>query len=415
MDRKISDKVKNKRKLKTGIKFASGIVVVIVVLMAFKSIFNVSVEYDDIQLSTVERGDVEASVSASGDVLPEFEEVITSSINSKILKLHKIVGDKVENGTSLMEIDKRKALVDLSNMENELLVKQNKIKQLRLRLEKNLIDLKTNYKIKEIQLKSSRALVEEEKHLLKIGGGTKEKLNKAELNLQVTQLELDKIKETISNSENSMEADLEELSLGIKIQRKNVKELKHSIAMADVKSENDGVVTQIQNQIGKMITTGDILARIANLDSYKIQASISEEHATKLRIGGGVKVTLSDTAFYAEISGVKPSVERGLVKFNIKMDKKYCNLLRPNQKVDVSVITSMHKNVLRVKNAAFYKGEKNKSVFVYNGEKAVKRAVIFGKSNFNFVEITSGLSEGDIIIVSGTDDFKNAKEVEIIK
>ncbi|MCG8522515.1 MAG: hypothetical protein MI744_09965, partial [Pseudomonadales bacterium] len=71
-----------------------------------------------------------------------------------------------------------------------------------------LIDLKTEYQIKKLHVQNMATEVEEEKYLDEIGGGTKEKVEKAELNLKVARLELQKIEETVANKEKAMDADM---------------------------------------------------------------------------------------------------------------------------------------------------------------------------------------------------------------
>jgi HlyD family secretion protein len=66
-------------------------------------------------------------------------------------------------------------------------------------------------------------------------------------------------------------------------------------------------------------------------------------------------------------------------------------LLRPNMKVDVFLVTELHNNVMRVANGPAFKGASAQDVFVINGDKAEKRTVHIGLTNFDFVEIKDGL------------------------
>ena len=79
----------------------------------------------------------------------------------------------------------------------------------------------------------------------------------------------------------------------------------------------------------------------------------------------------------------------------------------------MAVVTSFKENVLRVKNGSFYRGEINKGIFVVNNDKAIKRTVVFGNSNFDYVEIISGLQKGDQIIISDMGEFDDNNELKI--
>jgi HlyD family secretion protein len=95
------------------------------------------------------------------------------------------------------------------------------------------------------------------------------------------------------------------------------------------------------------------------------------------------------------------------------LNEKNNPLLRPNLKVDVFVVTSFKENVVRVKNGAFYKGAAKQTLFVFNGNKLIKKEVEFGESNFNYVEIKSGLNKGDKIVISDMSDYERHDEITV--
>ena len=61
----------------------------IIVISVLISVLRTGVEKKELVLSTVDKGVVEVSVSASGRVVPAFEEIINSPINSRILEIYK--------------------------------------------------------------------------------------------------------------------------------------------------------------------------------------------------------------------------------------------------------------------------------------------------------------------------------------
>ena len=82
-------------------------------------------------------------------------------------------------------------------------------------------------------------------------------------------------------------------------------------------------------------------------------------------------------------------------------------------KVDVFPVTSALNNVLRVQNGPAFKGGVTQDIFVVQGDKAVKRTVAIGLSNFDYVEIKSNVKPGEIIITTDLGRFKNSKEFSI--
>lgn len=89
MDREIPKEVRNKERNKKIIRYGvigtAGVIVVCVLI----SLMRTGVKVSDLVFSKVEKGTIEVSVSASGKVVPAFEEIINSPINTRVLEVYK--------------------------------------------------------------------------------------------------------------------------------------------------------------------------------------------------------------------------------------------------------------------------------------------------------------------------------------
>lgn len=414
MDRELSESTKRKKKRKILIRITIAIIILIASIVLLRQFIRPKIDSTEFYTAEATIGNIQATVSASGTVLPEFEEIISSPITSKIKGIVKNTGDNISAGDTILLLDKRSASVSLEKMKDELAMKMNNENKLRLQLEQSLIDLKTQYQVKKLQVENMEAEVNAEKHLVDIGGGTKEKVEKAELNLQVSKLELEQIEQTITNKEKTMEADLYGLNYEISIERKNVNELQEKLNASTITVDKKGVITWINSEIGKSVAEGEDLVKIANLESFWVEGVISEMHASKLSPGGLVKVRINDdTEIPGEIVSISPSVESNTIRFKVKLDEKKNSLLRPNLKVDLFVVTSFKKNVVLVKNGPFYRGGSKQEVFVKTADKLIRKNVEFGESNFDSVEIVNGLSDGDEVVVSDMSEFERYEELTL--
>ena len=89
MDREIPKEVRQKERNKKIIRYSSIGVASIIAISVLISVLRAGVEAKDLVFSTVDKGVIEVSVSASGKVVPAFEEIINSPINSRIIEVYK--------------------------------------------------------------------------------------------------------------------------------------------------------------------------------------------------------------------------------------------------------------------------------------------------------------------------------------
>ena len=264
-----------------------------------------------------------------------------------------------------------------------------------------------------MHINSLEADVENTKRLFKAGGGTREDIEKAELNLKVAQLEKQQLENEIKTKQQTMQVEMKEAEIAAAIQENDLQELERKLKLANIVASRDGVVTWVNKNIGASIHEGDALARIADLSSFKVQGSISDNYLDELHRGMAAIVRINETQVRGIVSNVQPSIQNSVVSFDIQLDERNNKLLRPNMKVEVFLVTASQNNVLRVANGAAFRGASSQDIFVLHHGKAERRTVSIGMSNFDYVELKNNVQPGEVIIISDMSSYKNAKEITI--
>ncbi|GEO02733.1 ABC transporter permease [Adhaeribacter aerolatus] len=413
MDRELSEAKIKQNKRKAYGKIGLVALVVLLAIMGLRLVLKPTVSKATINTAIATLGPIEATITASGVIVPETEEIISSPIPARIQKVLRQSGEKIKTGESVLQLDKESTLTSFNKLKDEQQLKQNKASKLRIELQRDLNDLQAQYNIKKMRVKSLESVVADERYLLKIGGGTPENTRQAELNLQVAQLELKLLQDQIQNKKVAMQADLKELGFEMDMQARDIEELQRTINQAEVTANRNGVVTWVNTEIGAAVNKGDIVARVADLNSFKVKASIADAYADQLRPGGPVIVRVNDTDLRGTISTIEPAVANGIVTFFVQLDYKNHALLRPSLRVEVYAITSFKDKVVRVKNGPFYNGAHDQAVFVVQGDKAVRRTVQIGESNFDFVELKDKIAPGEEVIVSDMKEYSHLSEINL--
>jgi len=413
MDTEITDEV-IKQKRKKGIMI--GLIAIAILALAIwlmRSYLKSSITRSEITTAKVDVGNVENTLNATGEVLPEFEEIITSPISASIKNVVTDAGGKVKAGQSVLTLDKSAAESDYAKLKFQLETKRNDIAKLKLDLDKSYFDIQSNNDIKQLHIGNLTGAVENAKRLFKAGGGTREDIEQAELNLKVAQLEKKQLENEIKSKQKTMLLEEKEAEIAAAIQQRDLDELQRKLNLANVVATRSGVVTYVNKNIGANISQSETLARIADLSSFKVTGSLSDSYLDQLHNGMPVIIKFNDTQLRGSVSNVYPSVQNGIITFDIQLDERNNKQLRPNMKVDVYLVTAVHNKILRVANGPAFKGASPQDIFVISNGKAEKRSVHTGLSNFDFIEIKDGVQPGDVVITSDMTEFKNSKELTV--
>lgn len=414
MDKVIEAEVIQARRKKTIRIILLVVVVIATAVWLLRGSLTASVSRRVITTAVVERGNVENTVSASGEVLPEFEETVTSPIAACIQQVLLDAGSKVMPGQSILTLDKAAAMAEIEKQQFQLESKRNEIRKLRLQLDKSFYDIKSSNDIKQLRINSLEADVENAKRLYKAGGGTREDIEKAEQNLKVARLEKLQLENEISSKQQTMQVEMREAAIAASIQENDLKELQRRLQRASIVASRPGVVTWVNKNIGATIRDGEALAKIADLSSFKVQGSISDTYLDQVRPGMKAIIRINEEKLGGTVVKIQPAIQNNIVYFDIRLDSVNNAMLRPNMKVELFLVTAASNNVFRVANGPAFKGAADQDIFVVIGNKAERRPVHIGMSNFDYVEIKDNVRAGELIITSDLSSFRNAKTINLL-
>ncbi len=111
------------------------------------------------------------------------------------------------------------------------------------------------------------------------------------------------------------------------------------------------------------------------------------------------------------MTSISPEVKGGEVTGRVRFKGEVPAGLRQNQRVAVRIVMDKRANVLKVERGAFYEAGGGATAYIVRGDTAVRVPIQTGAVSVREVEIAAGLKEGDTIVISDTDDFKNAARV----
>ena len=387
-----------------------------VVLSVLISLMRTGVKEKDLVFSTVDQGTIEVSVSASGKVVPAFEEIINSPINTRILEVYKKGGDSVDVGTPILKLDLQSAETEYKKQLDEEQMKRYQLEQLEVNNSTYLSDLEMQVKVAEMKVNRMEVELRNERYLDSLGSGTTDRVHQAELNFKTGKLELEQLRQQLANERKVKAADLKVKQLEYEIFRKSLAETKRTLDDAQVRSPRKAILTYINNQIGAQVGEGTQIAVISDLSHFKVEGEIADTYGDRVAAGGRAIVKIGSEKLEGQVSSVTPLSKNGVISFTVQLEDDSNRRLRSGLKTDVYVMNAVKEDVMRVANASYYVGRGEYDLFVRDGEgQLVKRKVQLGDSNFEYVEVVSGLKPGDQVVVSDMSQYKNKNKLKLKK
>ncbi|MCI0661878.1 MAG: efflux RND transporter periplasmic adaptor subunit [Acidobacteria bacterium] len=388
--------------------------VIATVIAAGMQLIKPTIGRTRIRTSRVDLGTIEATITAFGTVVPEFEQVLSSPVNARVLKILKRPGAILKQGDPILQLDLNESVLAIEKLEQQIDLKANQQSKAKLDLAETLSGLKNRWELKNLDYKSSQATTARTRTMFQEGLISQERMSEAILAEEKARLELKQLEDSYRNAQQSTQTLLEGLALEMKTLVREKLEARRQLELATTNSDRKGVLTWVINEEGSTVQKGAVLARLADLGSFRVEATVSDVHANRLSSGLPVKVKLNDdTSINGAISRINPTVTNGVITIVVSLDDKSNEMLRSNLRVDVLIATERKNNVMRVKKGPFANGTGLRDVFVIRGDMAVRTQARLGIAGADHFEVIDGLLEGDEVIISDMSDFIHVKEIKV--
>ena len=414
MDRAIPAGVQRKRRMVRLCCSLLAIAAVTGLVTWLGSLMTSSADRKHLRCSTVDRGTIDVSVTATGKVNPIFEEIITSPVSSKILEVYRHSGDTVDEGTLLLRLDLQSAETEYSKALDEQEIRRQQLAQLIANIETQLSDRRMQIEVEEMRLEQLEAELRNEQYLDSLGSGTKDRVRQSETALHTARLQLHQLRQQYANEVRVKQADITMQKLQNDIFDKSLSEMRRTLDRAIIRSPRKATLTYINSEIGSQVGSGTQLATVSDLKHFKVDCEVSDTYSEEVAAGGRVLVRIGKELLGGTISSVTPLSQGGVITFTVAMDNPGHARLRSGLRVEVFVITSIREDVLRLHNGSYYTGAGIYTLFVFTDEHTLEpKSVQLGECNYDYVEVLSGLEEGEQAVTSDMSRWKGKSKIKV--
>ena len=413
----VRPEVKRKKKIRLILYIVAAVVLIPLVTYALSRLKPAapSVDTGTIWTDTVKRGPMLREVRGLGTLVPETILFIPANTDGRVEKRYILAGAPVKADTAILDLSNpelQQAALDAefqekgaeANLEqtkallqNQLMDKRTQAASISSAYHTALLDRETNQKLAENGLVSDLIY-------------KKSQVVAAELEKQDTLAQ--KEVETFENSIASQVA-VQQASLDAK---RAMYELKKSqLDQLHVRPGIDGVLQELDVEVGQKVTMGTVLARVAQPTHLKAQLKIAETQAKDIVIGQKASVDTHNGIIAGHVTRIDPAVQNGTVTVDVGLDGALPTGARPDLSVEGTVEIERLTDILFVGRPVH--GEANSTVGLFkvvdDGKEASRVQVQLGRSSVNTVEIVKGLEVGDKVILSDMSAWDNYDRVQL--
>jgi HlyD family secretion protein len=403
------------KKLYTVLAVVISIITIGVILFFSGVLAPNSLKSGKFETVTVDIGEVISTTQATGIIESENEVILLSPAASIIKSILKEPGNHVQAGDIILQLQTEPVLEEIEKLKDQLEVKRNNLEKNQLNAQSTKLDLDYNEEVKRLKVISLKAQLSDQEKLLEVGGISPARVEETKQEITLAEKDLSMLIDKNSIRLKQLKAEDRGLYLQISMDEKAMEEKQILLSKMSVRAPSAGIILDISGSVGEKVSADKTLVQMSDLSSFKLIGSVDEQFAGQIKTGSLVYVTVENEKLKGLVGNITPMVENNKVQFNVHLEESSHPKLIANQNVQIQIFNNTKENALRIKTLPGFTSGKPQKVFVIEGDKAVKKEVIFGIVGDEYCEILSGLKEGDVVVSEEIGLTRRKNEIDINK
>jgi HlyD family secretion protein len=374
---------------------------------------SVSVPLARVRIANVIRADLVRDVSVQGRVVAAISPTLYAPAAGSIT-LNVEAGASVQQGEILAIIDSPELVNRLKQSEASLEQQSMELERQRIESRQLALDKRKSADLADVALVAAKR--------------EKRRADEANALKVISVIDFEKAQDDLRNAELSYkhaiaDADLfeERLSFEIKAsefardrQRLLVEDLQRQFDALSIRSPVSGIVGDLLVDQRAAVSRDVAVLAVVDLSRFEIDAQIPESYADDLAIGMQAEILINGQSYAGQLVAVSPEVVANQVRSRIRFSDEMPGNIRQNQRLTTRILLEERPSVLTLQRGQFLESGGGRIAYVVGDDGvALRRSIEIGGRSLSAVEITSGLSEGDAVIISSVDQFRGADSVLI--
>jgi HlyD family secretion protein len=373
-------------------------------------------EKETLLIDKVKRGPMLRQVRGPGTLVPVDIRSIATPVQGRIERIHALPGAPVQPDTVLLEMSNPELEQNALEAESQVQEAQADYDTLRAQLDSQLLNQQATVTQTESQAEEAKLQAEADEKLAKDGLIPELNLKLSRLRATQTSKQARIERERFLKNQRSNQTQLAAQRARVDQARAMYDLRRRQLESLKVRAGIHGVLQELEFQeVGRQVTPGQALARVARPELLKAELRIPETQAKDVTIGLNASIDTRNGIVPGHVIRVAPSVQEGSVTVDVALDGPLPKGARPDLSVDGTIEIERLDDVVYVGRPAYGQAESKIEMFklVEEGTEAVRVPVVLGRSSVREIEIRSGLNPGDQVILSDMSQYDEYNRVRV--
>jgi HlyD family secretion protein len=413
----VRPEIKRKKKMRRIMYIVAAVVLIPLVTYALSRLKPAapSVDSGTIWTGTVKRGPMLREVRGLGTLVPETIRLIPAATDGQVQRRYLLPGTPVKANTVIFDLVNPQLQQEELDAEYQLRGAQAAYDQTKAQLENQLMDKRTLAASVSSQYRTAEMVKQTKEQLGANGLAPELDVKTAQVQAEELAKENDLAQKEVETFQNSIAAQLAVQEATVNEKRAMYELKKTQMDQLHIRPGIDGMLQELDVEVGQKVTMGTVLARVAQPSHLKAQLKIAETQAKDVLIGQQASVDTHNGIISGHVTRIDPAVVNGTVTVDVGLDGPLPAGARPDLSVEGTVEIERLTDVLYVERPVH--GEANSTVGLFevvdDGKEATRVQVQLGRSSVNTVEILKGLEVGDKVILSDMSAWDNYDRVQL--
>ncbi|WP_029511354.1 efflux RND transporter periplasmic adaptor subunit [Croceivirga radicis] len=376
---------------------------------AFDANQKVRIKKERLRIKTVTKGQFEDMALFNAQVHPLNTLQINSIESGSVKKIYAQNGDIVTEGQLLLELYNPNAELGYLTQETAIIEQINNLRNTRIAiknqqmlLDRDLIEMTYNYNNAERQYSMDTTLYRK-------GVISKNDYVKSQETYSFQSKQQQNIKVHVKKEQQDRANQLHLINASITKMEESLEQLRQNKENFIVKAPASGLLSSFNPILGKSYNKSELIGKLDMQDGYKLVLAADEYYFNDVAKGQEAHLEMNDSLYPLFIKNIVAEVVNGKFQVELNFKEKAPKSINQGMTVPVKLYLSKEeKSALLLPKGTFYTSSGGQFVFVLTSDsKAVKRSITIGKVNAHFYEVLDGLQEGDRVITSSYNDYKD--------